>query len=308
MGTRAAGTRWGVVLPTFDPFGVGAFPVLEGARLAEELRFDTAWVGDHLTFHPPLLEAACALSAAAAVTSEIRLGFGVLLLPLRQLVWAAKQLTTIGALAPGRLVLGLGVGGENPAEFAAAGVPHAERGRRLDEALRVLPDLLLGKPVDHHGEHLRITSPGLAPSLPALPPIVVGGRSDVALRRAARHGDAWLAMWLGADRVAAAGERLRALAAEHARPAPEVKLLVIGHIDDDENRAREQTERLLRAQYRLPLRVVDRWSVYGPAEKVAAQLAEYRAAGVTEFALLPAAEDPLTQFARWAEVRERVDG
>ncbi|TVT10041.1 LLM class flavin-dependent oxidoreductase [Amycolatopsis bartoniae] len=287
---------------------MGAFPVVDGARAAEELGFDTAWAGDHLVFHPPLLEAACALSAAAAVTSRIRLGFGVLLLPLRQLVWAAKQLTTIGALAPGRLVLGVGVGGEHPAEFEAAGVPLSERGRRLDEALRVLPDLLLGRPVGHDGEYLRITSPALAPALPALPPVVVGGRSDAALRRAARHGDGWLAMWLGPDRIAESAARLDALAAHYGRPAPEVKLLVIGNIDEDEDTAREQTERLLWSQYRLPLRVVDRWSVYGPAEKVAARLAEYRAAGVTEFALLPAGDDPLTQFSRWAEVRERVNG
>ncbi|WP_296145213.1 LLM class flavin-dependent oxidoreductase, partial [Pseudonocardia sp. SCN 73-27] len=95
--------------------------MVEGAVLAEELGFDSGWVGDHLSFHPPLLDALTALTAAAVRTERLVLGTGVLLLPMRNAVWTAKQLASIDSLAPGRLLFGVGVGGENPAEWEAAG-------------------------------------------------------------------------------------------------------------------------------------------------------------------------------------------
>jgi alkanesulfonate monooxygenase SsuD/methylene tetrahydromethanopterin reductase-like flavin-dependent oxidoreductase (luciferase family) len=113
--------KWGVRLPTSDPFGSGPPPVVAGARCAEDLGFDAAWVGDHLIACPPVLDAFCCLSAAAAVTSRAELGINVLQLGLRQPAWAAKQLATIEALAPGRLRLWVGAGGEYPDEFSAAG-------------------------------------------------------------------------------------------------------------------------------------------------------------------------------------------
>jgi len=123
---------FGVMLPTFDPFRTGPPPLARGAALAEDLGFDAGWVGDHLAFHPPVMDALGALCAAAASTRTLLLGTGVLLLPMRHPVWTAKQVATVDALAPGRVLLGVGVGGENPAEWEAAGVPVRERGRRLD--------------------------------------------------------------------------------------------------------------------------------------------------------------------------------
>ncbi len=155
---------YGLMLPTFDPYRRGSWPLLEAAERAEELGFNSAWAGDHLQYHAPVLEPCAALAAVAARTRRLRLGFGVLLLALRSPVWAAKQLGTLEALAPGRVVLGVGAGGENPAEFEAAGVPVRERGRRLDEALDVVGRLLEGGPVDHPGPLLPVRSPGSSPS------------------------------------------------------------------------------------------------------------------------------------------------
>jgi probable F420-dependent oxidoreductase len=301
---RAPSPQWGVYLPTLDSYRQGTPPALDGARRAEALGFDTLWIGDHLVFHPPLLESVCVLAAAAAVTTRIRLGVGVLMLPLRNVVWTAKQLMTVDALAPGRLTLGVGVGGENPDEYAAAGVPHGERGRRLDEALAVLPDLLTGKPVDHPGPLLPVHSPPLEPALAAPPPLLVGGRSDAAMERAARYGDGWLAMWHRPDTVAARRERLAVRAAELGRPAPSTTMLVFVNVDDDEEAARREAAELLWGQYRLPFARVERYTAAGPAERVAERLAAYRDAGVDAFALHPAARDAVGQYDRYARVRD----
>ncbi|MDG2112773.1 MAG: LLM class flavin-dependent oxidoreductase, partial [Actinomycetota bacterium] len=155
---------WGLMLPNFNPFGLETMPLLSSARQAEDAGFDAVWVGDHLAFHPPILEATMALSAAAAVTERVKLGFAVLLAPMRQPVWLAKSLQTLHHLAPGRLVAGFGVGGEHPPEWRAAGAQLADRGRRLDEFLDVLPCLLAGEAVDHAGA-LEVHTTGLQPAM-----------------------------------------------------------------------------------------------------------------------------------------------
>jgi alkanesulfonate monooxygenase SsuD/methylene tetrahydromethanopterin reductase-like flavin-dependent oxidoreductase (luciferase family) len=161
------GALCGVLLPTFDPTSSGErLPVVEAARLAEQLGFGALWAGDHLACPAPGLDAPGCLSAAAAVTERIALGFSVMLLGLRAPAWSAKQLATIDALAgPGRLRLGVGVGGEFPEEFAAAAVNVKQRGARLDDALNVLPDLLSGRPVDYEGRALSVHSPALLPAM-----------------------------------------------------------------------------------------------------------------------------------------------
>lgn len=297
-------TKWGVLLPTFDPLGAGSFPVVAAARRAEELGFDAAWAGDHLSPPAPVLDSLCVLSAAAAVTGQIELGTSVLLLGLRQPAWAAKQLATIGSLAPGRLRLGVGIGGEYPQEFATAGIPHRDRGRRLDEILTVLPALLRGEPVDHRGPLAPIRTPGLRPAIAAVPPISIGGRSDAALRRAARLGDQWMGIWMSPETVRTRASGLPVLAAGFGRPVPSVAMLVLVNVDDDAARARREAEELVRGQYQMPFESVERWTITGPAAQVADALRQYVQAGVSEFVLMPADGDVLGQYEHLAEVRD----
>ncbi|QEC48709.1 LLM class flavin-dependent oxidoreductase [Baekduia soli] len=302
-------SRWGVLLPTFDPFEQGRLhDVPAAARHAEALCFDAVWAGDHLACHVPLLDAPTALAAAAAVTDRVALGLSVLLLGLRPTAWAAKQLATIDVLSGGRLLLGVGVGGEFPEEFTAAGVPLSRRGARLDEALSVLPDLLAGRPVRHDGPALALDVPALAPALPATPPIYVGGRGEPALRRAARFADTWLPMWLDPPTLAQRAQELGELAAGHGRPAPGVALLFGVCLDEDEERARREAEAHLARQYRLPLRVVERWTMLGTPERVAPMLAAHAAAGVGEFIAMPLGRDPVGQYERLTSLRALVDG
>lgn len=294
------------MLPNFDPFRSGRLPVVRAAGLAEEIGFDSGWVGDHLAFHPPILEAACALSAAAARTERLRLGFGVMLLALRPPVWVAKQLGAIDALAPGRLLFGVGVGGENPAEWEAAGVPVTERGRRVDEALEVLPQLLAGQPVDYRGRYVQVRAPALEPAPREMPPVVVGGRSEAAIRRAARYGDAWLPVWLDAERVAARRAQLASLASELGRAEPETIMLAFACVTDDVARAREKAAALMAGQYRLPFERVERWCPIGDADHVAGVLETYRDVGAGGFLLVPLSDEPLEQIERFAAVRDRI--
>ena len=288
--------RLGVNLPTFDPLRVGGRQrFLDAARLAEESGFDAVWVGDHLHVPSPVYDSTVVLAAVAATTSRVKLGFGVMLLGLRQPAWVAKQLTTIDAIAPGRLLLGVGVGGEFPAEFEALGLNVKQRGRLLDAALEQLPDWLQGR-----------STPPLSPTISHMPPIWVGGRSDAALRRAARVGDGWLGTWMSPERIGAVGETLTQLATEQGRARPTLGLAVSVHIDANEGRAREQAEDYTQAMYGMPFEKVARYTPVGSAERVAEQLAAYAEAGVEEFVLTPLTGEPLAQIPRLAEIRELV--
>ncbi len=297
---------FGVMLPNFDPFRLGTPRLLAAARLAEDLGFDSGWVGDHLSFHPPVLEPCGALAAVAAVTSRLVLGTGVLLLPMRNPVWTAKQLGTVAALAPDRLIVGVGAGGENPAEFEAAGYPVARRGRRLDEAMVVLDALLRGEAVDHPGPLLAVRSPKLEPVPSSRPPLVVGGRSAHAVRRAARLAQGWFAVWLSPGRVRAAVEDLRAHAEEFRRPVCTTVMLVFAHITEDAETGRAELQRFVAGQYGMPVEAIEKWCVIGSEARVADALAEYRDAGAESFVMMPTAADVLAQYERLAAVRERL--
>ncbi len=288
--------RLGINLPTFDPLRVGGPPkFVQAAQLAEEAQFDAVWVGDHLQMPAPVYDSTVALSAVAATTARVKLGFGVMLLGLRQPAWVAKQLTTIDALAPGRLLLGVGVGGEFPDEFEAVGLSVKHRGRLLDEALAELPDWLQGH-----------STPALAPRISTLPPIWVGGRSDAALQRAARVGDGWLSTWMSPERMREQGDALAELADAASRPRPAIGLAISVYVDANEGRAREAAEDYTQAMYGMGFDRVARYTPIGSAERVAEQLAAYGAAGVEELVLTPLTGEPLAQIQRLAEVREII--
>lgn len=305
---ESAAVSCGVLLPNFDPERLGGPPqIVEAAVLAERLGFESLWAGDHLACPAPGLDAPTCMAAAAAVTERISLGFSVMLLGLRNPAWTAKQLATIDLLAGGgRLRLGVGAGGEFPAEFEAAGVPVAGRGARLDETLAVIGDLICGRPVDHVGRRLTITSPALEPALAQPPPIYVGGRGEPALRRAARFADAWLPMWLTPERIAERSARLAQMAHDLGRPAPRVAVLILVRIDDDREHARAQARAHIAGQYRMELEAIDRWTLLDSIDGAVEHLHQFVEVGVSEILLLTLGRDPLVQYERLAEVRSRL--
>jgi alkanesulfonate monooxygenase SsuD/methylene tetrahydromethanopterin reductase-like flavin-dependent oxidoreductase (luciferase family) len=283
----------GIALPSIDAFGHGS-PVVEVAQAAEQAELDHVWVPDHLVFHRPILEATVALAVVAGATERIRLGSAILNPTLRNVTWLAKQLSTLATLAPGRLLLGVGLGGEFEPEFRAAGVDPRRRGKLLDEALGALPRLMAGEPVEQTGLY-DVHCPGLAPVPAAQPPVLIGGRGEVALRRAARFGDAWFPMWLSPEEIASSRERLAELAAEYGRPAPGVALVAFVNVCADTASGSAEAAELIRRQYGMPFERVERWALVGPVEAIAERLAGYRDAGVQGFCLSPASPRPLEQ-------------
>lgn len=200
------------------PPGAGV-AVAGAARELESLGFESVWMPDLLLGDgTPALEPALVLAAAAAVTSRVKMGFSVLVLPLRPVPWLATQVATLQQLSGGRLVLGVGSGGFPGAPFwRALGVAGADRRRLTDRALALLPDLLAGSPVE--------VSPGLppltiAPAAP-MPPVLVGG-SEAAFGRILRHGDGWFPSLVAPADLAPAVGRLREQAGAQGGPRPSV--------------------------------------------------------------------------------------
>jgi alkanesulfonate monooxygenase SsuD/methylene tetrahydromethanopterin reductase-like flavin-dependent oxidoreductase (luciferase family) len=247
----------GVILPTMVETGEVLGDVVAAARHAEDLGFESVWVVDQLIAGRgvPFLDSTVALAASAAATNRVRLAYGVMILPLRPVVWAAKQAASLQQLSANRLLLGVGVGGDrHDRSWEAAGVPRRERGRRTDAALAVLPDLVAGRTVDLDG-----TAVTLAPGVP-VPPIIVGGMADAALVRVATYGDGWFAAPLPPSEIAPATARLAELAAERARPVPALTASLVVAIDGDPTRP--DRDGLLR-------RLTDPEGMYGmPAEAV----------------------------------------
>jgi probable F420-dependent oxidoreductase len=196
------------------------------ARLAEDAGIDELWVGDHVALpvaeggdpaDQPRLEAVVTLAHLAAVTTRIGLGFGVLVLPQRQPVLLAKQLTSIDVLSKGRLTVGVGVGYVEP-ELTALGASLADRAARTEEYLDAMRALwaepvpsFQGRFVSFDGV-LQRPRPVQRPH----PPIVLGGHNPRAYRRAMRYGNGWYGWDLTPEQAA---ESIAALRAAGERPA-----------------------------------------------------------------------------------------
>jgi probable F420-dependent oxidoreductase len=186
---------------------------------AEELGFDSVWFTDHvigLKSYAPVYrgewaEALTALTWAAATTSRVRLGLGVLVLPLRDPVLVAKVLATADQLSGGRLVIGVGTGwAYREYEALGRGPLFERRGAATDEALEVIRRCWEGGTFGWSGEWTSFKEIEFAP-VPAQrpgPPIWVGGQSAPALRRAARFGDAWHPYGLTPQQVRDMGDEL----------------------------------------------------------------------------------------------------
>jgi probable F420-dependent oxidoreductase len=186
----------------------------ELVRRVEALGFESVWTGDHVSFHGPIHESLTLLASYVPITSRIRLGTAVYLLALRPPAIAAKATATLDALSGGRLIFGVGVGGENPKEFELCGVPHRERGARVTEAIDVVRTLWRDTPASFKGRFTQFENVSIDPKPVQQPgpPIWIGGRSDAALARAGRQGDGWISYIIQPERYAQSVDKIRAAA------------------------------------------------------------------------------------------------
>jgi probable F420-dependent oxidoreductase len=185
----------GVILPNFGE-GSSSHGIRRLAEAAEELGFDSVWATEHILVGPegvdpygrvyaPLVT----LGWIAGYTERVALGTSIAIVPLHHPIHLAKETATLQELSGGRLRLGVGMGWHED-EFRFLGLPFSGRGRRGDEAIRLLRALWAGER-EFHGEHWSFEDATFAPLPDPRPEIWVGGSSPPALRRARELGDVW---------------------------------------------------------------------------------------------------------------------
>ena len=189
------------------------------ATRAEELGFDSVWVWDHifLGVDPPfpVIDSLTLLAAVAARTQRIRLGTGVLVLPLRNPAVLAKEVSSLDLIAEGRLLLGM-ASGWYKREFDAVGVPFNERGRIMDRNLEILRRLWTEEQVDGEYPPHRFRGSNMSPKPPRLPMMLIGGYVDRVLERAALNGG-WLTYFYTPAGFAKSWSKVRTFAEKAGR-------------------------------------------------------------------------------------------
>lgn len=228
------------------------------ADAAEALGYESVWMPEHLVLpvhmsrspragedHPPVpptvpvFDAFGYLSYLAGRCPTLRLGTHVYNLGLRHPFVAARAVQTLDVVSGGRAEFGIGASWLEE-EWRAVGLDFATRGRRLDEALAVCKRLWTEPEVEHHGEFFDFPAVAFEPKpvQRPWPPILVGGESEAALRRAARAGDGWLGMGHTFESAAARIARLRALLAEQGRAGVPFEICIGGPIGTRDDLAR----------------------------------------------------------------------
>jgi alkanesulfonate monooxygenase SsuD/methylene tetrahydromethanopterin reductase-like flavin-dependent oxidoreductase (luciferase family) len=279
----------GIQLPTVDGFRRGYRDIRPTVRAAETVGLDSVWVGDHLIANAPIVESIVAATTAAAVSDRLRIGFAVMLAALRHPVWIGKQISSLQAVSGGRVELGIGVGGEISGEWEAAGVPIGERGRRTDTVLRALPDLVTGREATL-GAPWDTTVPPMEPFGP-MPALWIGGRSDVALRRAVTHCGGWMALWSDEERLRRAHARMSELAAEISAPVPEMGVQVLVHPSNDGADGESDIASFMEQVYRIPFARLSRYAVAGGHDAIIERLTSLVNAGARTIVLIPAVRE-----------------
>ena len=297
---------------------VGMFPPLSltglsATRLAHALAevadagLDHVCCGDHVSFGPPGFGMDGLVQATAMLTlhPSLPVHVGVYQLSLRHPVLVARQLVDVDQLAPGRLLLGVGIAGEDRHEVEIVGVDPATRGRRTDECLTVLRELTTGRPCTFHGEFFDIDAAVVAPALSAHVPIIVGGRSDAAAVRAGRLGDGWLGIWNSPRRFAEVVGLVAEAAAAAGRTDQPTRhaMQVWCGFGPSREAARAPLAAAMQTMYGLPFESFERYSPYGTPDDVAEFLSGYVQAGCVELNLIPQSADPASLAGAVADVK-----
>jgi alkanesulfonate monooxygenase SsuD/methylene tetrahydromethanopterin reductase-like flavin-dependent oxidoreductase (luciferase family) len=287
----------------------------EGQRLgalAAEIAaagLDHVTVGDHVSFEngngaDGLIQATALLASHPTLPVQT----GVYLLALRHPATVARQLATLCSIAPGRLTFGVGLGGDDPRELELCGVDPRTRGARLDEALTLLRAFLTGDAVDFAGRFFEVDRAVIRPAPEPRPPIVVGGRSDAAVRRAGRLGEGWIAVWVSPRRFAEATQVVEETAAAHGRTGVDWQhtLQLWTGFGSDRETARRRVGVAMQQSYQLPFDRFERYVPSGTPDDVAAALIPYLEAGCRRFNFVPEGESLAASIEALADLKRRL--
>jgi alkanesulfonate monooxygenase len=270
--------------------------ILAYAERAETLGFESLWAWDHviLGVDPafPILDAVGTLTAIAARTRRIKLGTGVLVLPLRNPTVAAKSLGTLDVISKGRLILGVAAGWY-AREFDAVGVPFKQRGRLFERNLEILTRLWTEDRVTLQVDEFNLREAVMRPK-PAQrprPPILIGGYVDAVLKRVAAKGDGWLTYFYTPESYRRSWDKIVAFAREAGRdPAT---LTGTNQLAIYVGRSRAETEEPMRRWLQTEWDVAA-WSestidhaIRGSVDECVTQLQAHVASGVDRLILIP---------------------
>ena len=218
------------------------------AQAAEAAGFESLWTGEHIVLPDPMLpsfplapdtaflDTTVALTWIAAHTQRIRIASGIVVLPQRNPPLIAKELASIDVVSRGRLIIGVGAGWLEP-EFQALGIPLEKRGQFLDDALRAMRALWTMDHPAHHGPaaSFRGVAAYPRPIQRPTPPIIIGGESPAALRRAVTMGHGWYGFGLTVDRTRTLIAALKRAGDQHSRPVDlgelEISVTPVGPFD-----------------------------------------------------------------------------
>ena len=285
----------------------------EMARHADRAGYDAVWVGDSIVAKPRL-EALTTLAYLAGITDNVRLGTAVLLPALRHPVVLAHQIANVDQISRGRVVLGLGVGWSLPSaerEWAACGMDHKRRVRRLEEHVLVWRMLWRGDPVDYQGHTIDLVDHTIGP-LPWRaegPPVLItaGNRAEMIpaqFDRFARLGDGIITTYLDDADCRVLRERALEALARRGRSLPDFPLCVYTtvRLEQDVATAHRVTADFLATYYGGGVHMRGLMGL-GPADAVTAALHRYADAGVTDLCLRFVGDDQMAQLERFtAEV------
>ena len=262
----------------------------------ESLPIDSLWAGGHVASPNGAPEVLVALARLAALTTRVRVGTSVLLLPLYPPAIVAKAIADIDRSSGGRVTLGVGIGGEYPVEFNACQVPVAERGRRTDEAIPLLRRFWTGEPVTSSGRYYPVEEVRIfpAPAQAGGPPIMVAGRQEPAMRRAALLGDGWMPYLYSPRRYKKSVAVITECAAAAGRDLAGFEWFAFLFVNAaaDGARAREETATFLGGTYRQNFEeMLGSVAVAGTVAEVTDRLHEYVAAGARHLIITPATRE-----------------
>jgi alkanesulfonate monooxygenase SsuD/methylene tetrahydromethanopterin reductase-like flavin-dependent oxidoreductase (luciferase family) len=283
--------------------------VAEYARDAEAAGIDGVFLGDHVTFYGNGSDALIKLAALAAVSTKLELQTCVYLLALRHPTPVALQAAMVDRMSKGRLILGVGIGGEDPNEWWACGVDPKTRARRTDESLQILRSLWTQDETTFDGKYYKLKNVKMRPKPYRATGVTmqIGGRSDAALRRTALYADGWSGIWVSQRRFVEAGEKIAEFAGTAGRGDirfPRGMQFWMG-VDSDKSAAKAKVGGSMTAFYQLPFEAFEKYTPYGSPEEIAEFIAPYVEAGC-EWLNFVVADAPDAVLERAVAVRDAL--
>jgi probable F420-dependent oxidoreductase len=305
--------KLGVLLPTrgvllWNDGTPSVAPIVDLAVRAEELGYDSVFVGDSV-LAKPRLEAVSVLSALAVKTSRVKLGTAVFLPCLRDPVFLAYQVATLDVISGGRVILGVGIGPPKPAEceheFETLGVPFRKRMFYMQEHMTLMRRLWTEDDVTFEGKYYRCENVTLAPK-PIQKPVpmwIASATVETAWRRVARFGDGWFPNRVTPEEFAATWGKISAEAAAHGRDPGVPAWYMTTCLGDDKAEAMRNGEKFLLDYYYTPFwgDSIEKWGTYGPAEDLIERINAFAAAGAEHISLRFTHRDQMGQLERFTE-------